>query len=291
MKTRAPDPGGPAFFSHQVGEAWRFYLDLDPPRGTALAVVCAGVEHCTPNFAIDRESFRYHCIEYVARGGGKLRLGDQHRMLSAGDVFSYSPDTPHHIEADPANPPVKYFVDFAGRQAPALLKSCGLSAGQVLRVFPHDGLVALFEELVRIGLEGRGERSTLCLKLLECIALKIAMASAPSEDSGSRTFSAYLRCRAHIEQNFLRLRSLDQIAAECRLDRAYICRLFRRYDRQSPYQFLMRLKMNWAAAELRDPEVLVKAVAAKVGFADHFHFSRVFRQILGSPPSEFRRLR
>jgi AraC-like DNA-binding protein len=75
------------------------------------------------------------------------------------------------------------------------------------------------------------------------------------------------------------------------VDAAYLCRLFRRYDHQTPYQFLLRLKMNLAAERLQNPGVLVKQVAAELGFHDPFHFSRAFKSILGLSPEAFRRLR
>jgi AraC-like DNA-binding protein len=42
---------------------------------------------------------------------------------------------------------------------------------------------------------------------------------------------------------------------------------------------------------LRNSGALVKQVAEQVGFVDPFHFSRVFRNVLGVSPSVFRRLR
>jgi AraC-like DNA-binding protein len=72
----------------------------------------------------------------------------------------------------------------------------------------------------------------------------------------------------HIEQHSLRLRTLEQIASECHVNNAYLCRLFRRYDDQSPYQYLLRLKMNFAAERLQRPGVMVKQVAGEVGFTN-----------------------
>jgi AraC-like DNA-binding protein len=75
------------------------------------------------------------------------------------------------------------------------------------------------------------------------------------------------------------------------VDTAYLCRLFRRFDHQSPYQFLTRLKMNAAAGQLQQPGALVKNVAADLGFANPFHFSRVFKSVFAVAPETFRRLR
>ena len=75
------------------------------------------------------------------------------------------------------------------------------------------------------------------------------------------------------------------------MDAAYLCRLFQKFDHQTPYQFLMRLKMTLAAEWLLQPGALVKQVAERAGFGDQFHFSRAFKSVFGAAPEIFRRLR
>jgi AraC-like DNA-binding protein/quercetin dioxygenase-like cupin family protein len=289
MNKRAPT-AAPEFFSPQVAAARRFYLDLNPPRNQRLVVVCGGVEHCQPDYAIHRATFPFYSIEYVARGHGQLKLKGHTHVLQPGRLFAYGPGVPHHITGAAAAPPIKYFVNFAGTGALTLLRSCRLAPGQVARVFPPNALVPLFDELVASGLQASRRQAELCARLLECLALKIAAAQAPLEEVETLAFATYQQCREHIEQHFLRLHSLAQIAAECHANNAYLCRLFRRYDQQTPYQYLLRLKMNHAAARLQQPRVLVKQVAEETGFADPFHFSRVFKTVLGLAPNSFRTL-
>jgi len=251
-------------------------------------VVCGGLEHCTPGYAIRRETFPFFSIEFVARGRGEVNLKARSYPLQPGRLFSYGPGIPHHITGDAADPLVKYFVDFTGTRAAALLRSCGLSPGRVSEVFPANALQPLFDELIRGGLRVRRESAELCAKLLECVALRIAGARAPLEGVETLAFTTYQQCRQHIERHSLRLRTLEQIASECHINNAYLCRLFRRYDNQSPYQYLLRLKMNFAAERLEQPGALVKQVAEESGFADPFHFSRVFTSVFGLSPTLFR---
>jgi AraC-like DNA-binding protein len=295
MKTKRPAQLPPAaepeFFSPQVAEARRFYLNLQLARGTRLAVVCGGVEHCRPDYAIHRATFPFYSIEYVARGHGELRLGGRNHSLQPGRLFAYGPRVPQDIAGHPDDPLVKYFVDFAGTEALPLLRACGLAPGKVAQVFPPNVVTALFDELISAGLHG-GQRGTkLSVALLNCLAQKIMLAAAPLTGAETLAFSTYQHCRAHIEKNFLRLRTLEQIAKECHANNAYLCRLYRRYDHQTPYQHLLRLKMNHAAARLQTPGVLVKQVAEETGFTDPFHFSRVFKNVLGLAPDVFRRMR
>lgn len=295
MKTPAPEKSRnmlePAFFSSAVASARRFYLDLNPSPRRKLSVLCGGLERCAPDYAIRRDTFPYLAVEYVAGGSGRLMLAGESVALEAGTVFSYGPGVAQDIASEAQFPLVKYFVNFSGKSASALLQSCQLPPGRVTRVFPANALIALFDEVVESGLSGGRRSGELCGKLLDCLALKITQSSAPINGGETLSYVTYQRCRRHIEQNFLSVSTLQQIARECRTDVAYLCRLFRRYDQQSPYQRLLRLKMNHAAERLQHHGLLVKQAAKEVGFEDPFHFSRVFRKTFGVPPAEFRNVR
>src|SRR6185437_15340760 len=281
----------PEFFWRQVSEARRFYLNLKPAKTTPLSVVSGGFEHCLPDYRIQRPTFPFFAIEYVVRGAGTLRLNHRTHQLQPGVIFSYGPGVPQTISADLGSPPSKYFLNFDGLRAKAILRASHLPLGSVSRLtLPHE-LRNLFDELIHCAQRARPGAHELCAKLLECVALRIAESQIPGESSETLSLLSYQNCRKHIEENFPRLKTLEQIAAECHLDAAYLCRLFQRYDHQSPYKFLMRLKMNLAAEWLEKPGALVKQVAERAGFRDQFHFSRAFKNVLGVPPNTFRRLR
>ena len=281
----------PDFFSPLVSEARRFYLDLNPPPNSGLAVVCGGVEHTAPGYAIHRTTFPFFSLEYVVRGTGTVKLRDREHRVQPGRLFSYGPGISHDITAEPGQPLMKYFVDFAGRRAKGLLADCSLAPGRVSQVFPPTALQAVFDELIRCGLAATRHTSEICVRLLECLTLQIADSHAPMEGAERLAFTTYQQARAHIQEHFRRLKTLEEISAECHVNNAYLCRLFRRYDHQSPYHLLLRLKMNIAAKQLHQPGALVKQVAEEIGFSDPFHFSRAFKRVFGLSPDAFRKLR
>jgi AraC-like DNA-binding protein len=290
-KSPAASTSPPDFFSRQVRAAQRFYLDLAPPTSAPLAVVCGGREHCATDYAIHRATFPYYSIEFVAQGKGRLILAGRSHDLLPGSVFSYGPDVPHDIATDPAAPLVKYFVDFAGSQAEAMLQRYGPAPGETGHVFLPAEVQGIFDHLIENGLRGTRFSPDLCVTFLQALTLKIAESLVPAGAAQTPAFITYQRCRRYIQDHYRRLRSLEEIARRCHVDPAYLCRIFRRYDHQTPYQFLTRLKMNHAAERLQDPGLLVKQVAAELGFQDPFHFSRVFKRVLGLSPDSFRRLR
>ncbi len=283
--------GPPEFFSLKVAGARRFYLELNPPKAGVLAVVCGGCEHCAPDYVVQRADLPYYGIEFVARGRGTVRLGNRDFPLHPGRLFSYGPGMRQHITTDPRDPLVKYFVVFTGRGAAALLRSCRLPSGHALQVFAPGEVQRLFDELIRNGLRDTRVRAAICAKLLECLCLKIEESRVSLAGAESPALASYLKCREHLQQNFARLRTLNEAARECRLNVSHLCRLFQRFDHQSPYQFLLRLKMHHAAEQLQQPGLLVKQVGEAAGFADPFQFSRAFKREFGLSPEAFRRLR
>jgi AraC-like DNA-binding protein len=277
----------PDFFSAQVSEARRFYLNLDPPRSRRLVVVSGGCEQCDRDYSIHREDFPYFSIEFVARGEGWLKLDGTRHALSPGVVFAYGPGISQDIQNNPDRPLVKYFADFVGAPARRLLRAPAPEPGQIVQTSTPDDILSLFDELIRCGLRDTPHRDRICALIVEHLLLKIAESAVPPGSVGTLAFETYQRCRAYIEQHHLELQTLAEIARQCLVDPAYLCRLFARYDHQSPYQYLMRLRMSHAARRLQTPGTLAKQVAAEMGFSDPFHFSRTFRRVLGVSPRRF----
>jgi AraC-like DNA-binding protein len=61
--------------------------------------------------------------------------------------------------------------------------------------------------------------------------------------------------------------------------------IFRRELGVTPTEFIHRERCLWAYRLLKENKLSIKEAAETVGFADQFHFSRVFKRTLGAPPS------
>jgi AraC-like DNA-binding protein/quercetin dioxygenase-like cupin family protein len=281
----------PDFFSAQIEKARRFYLDLSPGTAQQLTVVSGGSEHCRPEYHIQRPGLKYLSIEFVAAGEGSLTLiGKKHRLIP-GDIFAYGPRVPHDIQCDRNRPLVKYFVDFVGKTAGGLLAPPGPAPGTMVQTaYPQD-IRRIFEDLITAGLRPTPFRSRICSSILQHLLLRIAETAVAPGAAGSPAFETYQRCHQFISEHYLDLSGLTEIAGQCQVDPAYLCRLFGRFDYESPYQYLTRLKMIHAAEQLQIPGVLVKQVARRLGFSDPFQFSRTFTRVLGVSPKKFAQLR
>lgn len=284
-----PDSGSestPPFVSRQVATARRFYLNLRPRREAGIAVVCGGCESCAPDYLIDRATFPYLSVEFVAAGAGTVRLGAETFPLLPGSVFTYGPKSPHRIRSDARKPLLKYFVDFIGRDAAALMQETGLAPGAFRPVTDIGEVRECFDTLIRVGSRRDAYTERMCGLQLQLLVYGIARSPHAISANERRARLTFERCRQFIDAEFLRFDSIDDVASACRVDRSHLCRLFRRFHDESPLRYLQRLRMHWAANRLQESPLLVRQIALELK-TDPYHFCRVFKRVHGVAPTEF----
>lgn len=92
-----------------------------------------------------------------------------------------------------------------------------------------------------------------------------------------------------------RMRSLDTelslqvLAKESGYSRVHFTRMFRAATGYTPHNYLLNLRVDRVRELLANPRLSLTDIALECGFSSHSHLSRVFRQVLGATPSEYRR--
>jgi AraC-like DNA-binding protein len=278
--------------SLQVSQSRYCHLEKRIERSRpGLHLACAGHEVCRPDYNVQRASFPCHGLEYVASGSGTVWLDRQEFPLRAGVLFIYGPKTGHHIRSDPKTPLRKYFVDFFGREATGILGAGSAAPGTAVQLSDLETCRTLLELLLAEG--GRGLRSTpkICAALLRILIWKTAGAPAPYAAKGGGPTQTFEACRDLIDAHHLEFNDLDDVAHAAGMDKSYLCRLFQSHGYPPPYGYLIRKKINRAAEWLMSGDCQVKEVAQRAGFADPYHFSRVFKREMGQSPRAFIRRR
>lgn len=286
---RPDDASG--LLSQQVTGARYFFLNLAPGRKEPLTLVMGGREQCNPDYAVVRRGFPFYVLEYVVSGRGTVRLDERRHLLGAGTVFAYAPTTHCEIRTDAADPMVKYFLTFAGPAVAQRLRRCGLALGSVRQLAAHAEVTSVLEDLVREGQRSGALARRICAVLFDLLLLKIEDTSTLAPHASEPAREAFLRCKALIDAEAERLGTLEEIASATGVEASSVCRWFRRYQGTSPYQYLLRRKMNLAAEHLVENGGLVKEAAQRVGFADPYHFSRAFKAVHGVAPRALLRYR
>jgi AraC family transcriptional regulator len=93
---------------------------------------------------------------------------------------------------------------------------------------------------------------------------------------------------SYIEDNLGRDISLGEIAAEAGLSTSHFKALFRKSVGMPPHQYLIRRRVERAAAQLRKSTAPIGDIALENGFCHQSHLAMHVRRILGVTPQEVR---
>jgi two-component system, response regulator YesN len=92
----------------------------------------------------------------------------------------------------------------------------------------------------------------------------------------------------YLKGNFTKSLTLQTTCAAFSISQTYLSRLFRRYAGVTFNDYLTGVRIEAAKRLLAEnPGMPLKDVSARSGYLDQFYFSRVFKSVVGMPPSEF----
>jgi len=278
-----------AVLSTQVSGSRYFFLGLTGTGRAGVIPAYGGFERCNPDYLIQRDSTEFSTLELVVGGEGLVRMNGAETPLRAGSLFHYDRTTRLEIRTDPERPMAKYFLCMTGARAPRRVSACGVAPNRAVQLAMFTEVQRLLEDLIREGQQHRATAGRICSALVEVLLLKIEELVGLSGPKGRGGEETFLRGKGAIDAQAARLGTLGDITAAAGVGPSQLCRLFRRYQGLSPYQYLLYRKMALAAELLLAPNALVKEAAGQVGFADPYHFSRCFKKVHRVAPKEFQR--
>ncbi|WP_213806761.1 AraC family transcriptional regulator [Granulicella sp. dw_53] len=92
----------------------------------------------------------------------------------------------------------------------------------------------------------------------------------------------------YIEENIDKDIRLEELAALSGLSLFHFARSFRESLGESPYQFILKKRMQSAKKLLVRPEWNIRQIASAIGFTDVSQFSKMFRKSTGVTPTTWR---
>jgi AraC-like DNA-binding protein len=95
--------------------------------------------------------------------------------------------------------------------------------------------------------------------------------------------------KEYIEEYYAEKITLEDLAAMAHYSAGHLNALFVELFGISIYQYLSKVRMHAAMKLLENGNMLVRDVAAAVGFQDQLYFSRYFRKFTGQTPAAFAR--
>ena len=113
--------------------------------------------------------------------------------------------------------------------------------------------------------------------------------SEPAAAQHLRDLALLRRVRDRIDREYAQPLDVEALARDAHMSAGHFSREFRRAYGESPYSYLMTRRIERAMALLRQGELSVTEVCFTVGCSSLGTFSTRFSELVGVPPSVYRR--
>jgi AraC family transcriptional regulator len=129
--------------------------------------------------------------------------------------------------------------------------------------------------------------------LLCALAVHLQLSYGVTPPRGARPGKGLPRARLnrvieYIEANLDREIALSALARTAGMSPHYFSELFKHSTHSSPYQYVLRRRIEHARQLLSQPGISVLEAAVRSGFSDHSHFTKLFRRVVGVTPTGYR---
>lgn len=92
-----------------------------------------------------------------------------------------------------------------------------------------------------------------------------------------------------IHENPAHAWKLDELASKARLSRSAFAQRFKTFVKDTPINYLAKVRVNKAMELLRKTEQSVEAIAEIVGYSTGFSLSKAFKRVCGISPLQYRK--
>lgn len=254
------------------------------------------------------DELKYHCHEnqiemgFILSGRGKYRIDDKIYTVEEGDLLIINPGMYHQALTDGnGKPTVEFFVGFTD----VAFQGMEVNHFQICEEPILHTTGELRQKLFRIASSMEAENAVwrqgryfmLRSYLVQMLLLLIREQTEPIKQGKGYAFESVSKKYVveqivnYFEDHYAEKISLDQIAENMYLSPFYISKIFKSETGDTPIRHLINIRLERAKEILERGECnSIQEVAARVGYEDAYHFSKLFKKKYNVPPSKVRQL-
>jgi AraC-like DNA-binding protein len=229
---------------------------------------------------------------YCVRGAGWCEMAGRRHDVRAGELLVIPRRASHAYGANETDEWTIYWFHVTGSDALCYQKELGVTVERPVLFLGDDArLLALFEEMLA-HIE-QGYEPVHLLHASQTLAHMLSTMVCRRRDKWRDDPDLQHKIAQSID--FMKQR-LDQpltlraLAGSANLSSSHYAGSFKTLTGYSPIDYFIRLRMHRACQLLDTTQLSVKAIAVMLGYEDPLYFSRAFKSVNDTPPTEYRRL-
>lgn len=258
---------------------------LGHPLASRLCLTDVGFfPHAKNHARVRKTGVEEYILLYCLEGRGSVEVEGREYLLEEDQAFCIPADRPHRYQADERDPWSLLWVHFKGEDAALYpLEECRVVAAPPAE---ENRLSFLFQLLFDALEDDYSPGNFIYIsQVLSLILAQLYYRNHTGKGSQNRYLTQAIRC---MYRNLDRGLTLDELAAEVGLSKSYLHQIFVAHTGRAPLEFFTRLKVEEACKLLKATDLTVGEIARRVGCADPYYFSRLFKKAVGVSPKAYR---
>lgn len=227
---------------------------------------------------------------WVLNGKGYVATEGQRYPGGPGDLFCLLRGREHEYGSDRTDPWDILWVHFQGALASTFVKAIRGFGGPRVFLGADPEIRDRWIELVIVhAAGGSGHEIRVHSALYALLGLIVyRLGQKRSGPASTEPFDVH-RIQSHIHRHLKDVIALEDLAREARLSVPHFTRVFRTLFKVSPMQYVLQQRVALASSLLTETSMPLKNIAESVGCPDPYYFSRLFKKMMGTSPTEYRR--
>jgi len=235
-----------------------------------------------------KKTERHAMLFYLHAGNATVYLENNKKLqISAGTVIIFKSNSLVSIlyHEDAINE--RYYIFFNGKKIDEFISSLDLEYLNPYKTGDFDNFVnttkLLIKDFKNHGYENSEYKK---IKIANIFAILHELSHTTEKSNTYKYISPAIQ---YMKQNLKEeLLSSETYAAMCELSKNTFIKYFKLYTKTTPRKYCNALKIENAKMQLSNTDKSINSIAYDLNFQDPLYFTRVFKQIVGISPTEYR---
>lgn len=254
-----------------------------------IKIYYCGREVCASSHAYGPSIRTQYLMHFVIKGKGKYSVGGKTYYLQKNQAFLIRPYESTFYCADEEDPWEYVWIAFDGGDTEQLLAQNQLSADHlVCNITENLYLDKIVESFYKPSSFGIVKKQREILGYFYLVFSCIHTEEEKVQVTGEYDIHYLKHAKEYITNNYSYDIQVQDIARDVGIDRTYLYKIFIKFEKQSPKQYLTNYRLRAAKEMLQATDYKMIEVALSSGFNDASIFCKNFLKAEQMTPTQFR---